>query len=162
MRRVPQQHPNPHVRRERDRRTFTRQTVLLAACALLAAGFIFATRQKIAAVQYGYRSEELRRERERLLEERRRLLLEIEENSSPVKLERAARELGLQPARAAQVSAGAQARRATDEVGDVPAASRKGDDSKPESRAKPGEAVARKGERTAGAATRGEQPRQVR
>jgi hypothetical protein len=119
MRRLPQQHANPHVRREPDRRTFTRQAALLAACALLAAGFIFAARQKIAAVQYGYRSEELRRERERLLEEQQRLLVEIGERSAPERLDRAARELGLQPARAAQVSAAS--RRASDDVGDVPA-----------------------------------------
>ena len=122
MRRLPQQHPNPHVRREHDRRTFTRQAVLLAACVLLAAGFIFATRQKIVAVQYGYRSEELRRERERLVEEQQRLLVEIGERSAPARLDRAARELGMQPARAAQLSAVARApRRTAGEVGDVPA-----------------------------------------
>lgn len=106
MRRVPQQHANLHVRRERDRRTFTRQAILLSACAVLAAGFIFAARQQIAAVQYGYKSEELRRERERLLEEQARLLLKIEESSSHANLERRARGLGLQPARAAQIGAG--------------------------------------------------------
>lgn len=103
MRRVPQQHANSYVRRERDPRTLTRQALLLASCVVLAAGFVFAARQKIAAVQYGYRSEELRRERERLLEEQHRLLVAVEESSSPVHLERAARTLGLQTARAAQI-----------------------------------------------------------
>jgi hypothetical protein len=106
MRRVPQQHANSYVRRERDRHTLTRQALLLASCVVLAAGFVFAARHKIAAVQYGYRSEELRRERERLSEEQHRLLVAIEESSSPVHLERAARTLGLQTARAAQIGAG--------------------------------------------------------
>lgn len=108
MRRLPQQHANSPLRRERDRRSARRQTFLLAGCLLLAAGFVFAARQQIVAVQYGYRSEELRRERDRLVEEQRRLRLELEANSSPARLEQAARELGLQPARAGQIGAGAQ------------------------------------------------------
>jgi hypothetical protein len=122
MRRVPQQHANSYVRRERDPRTLTRQAMLLASCVVLAAGFVFAARQKIAAVQYGYRSEELRRERERLLEEQHRLLVAVEESSSPVHLERAARTLGLQPARAAQIGAGEQARPEAGAVEEAPAA----------------------------------------
>lgn len=165
MRRLPQQHPNPHVHREHDRRTFTRQAALLAACALLAAGFIFAARQKIAAVQYGYRSEELRRERERLVEEQQKLLVEIGERSAPERLDRAARELGLQPARASQVSAGA--RRAADEVGDVPPSPvdekpvDKKKDGLRESSAKPDAAKTK--ETSAGReVTRGERTRQAR
>lgn len=103
MRRVPQQHANSHVRRERDGRSLARQSLLLACCVVLAAGFVFAARQKIAAVQYGYRTEELRRERERLIEERQRLMVAVEEQSSPAKLEREAQRLGLQSARAAQI-----------------------------------------------------------
>ena len=114
MKRLPQQHPNSDVRRERDRRAFTRQALLLSACVLLALGFVFAARQKIAAVQYGYRSEELRRERQRLLEEQQRLLLTIEESASPGSLERAARGLGMQPARASQIGRGD---RQTDDAG---------------------------------------------
>lgn len=106
MRREPQQHPNTDVRRERDPRAAKRQAILLATCALLALGFVFAASQKIAAVQYGYRNEELRRERERLLEEQRRLLLAIEESASLESLERTARELGMQPARASQMNPG--------------------------------------------------------
>ena len=47
----------------------------------------------------------VRREREALLDEQRRLLLALEQHSSPENLERAARGLGLQPARAAQIEA---------------------------------------------------------
>lgn len=103
MRRLPQQHPNSPPRRERDRRSARRQWAVLAGCLLLACGFVFAARQQIVAVQYGYKSEELRRERDRLLVEQQRLRAELEANSSPARLEAAARELGLQPARAGQI-----------------------------------------------------------
>ena len=114
MRRVPQQYPNPYVRRERDPRAARRQVLLLAGCLVLAGGFVFAARQQILAVEYGYKTEALRREREQLLDEQRRLLLAVEESSSPAQLEQAARELGMQPARAEQIEAAA-ARRAPEE-----------------------------------------------
>ncbi|HEX3559426.1 MAG TPA: hypothetical protein VHU19_09485 [Pyrinomonadaceae bacterium] len=110
MRRVPQQYPNPRVRRERDPRAARRQMLLLAGCLALAAGFVYAVQQQNKAVDYGYKTEALRREREQLLDERRRLLLAVEESSSPAKLEQAARELGMQPARAAQIEAAAPQR----------------------------------------------------
>ena len=114
MRRVPQQYPNPYVRRERDPRAARRQMLLLASCLVLASGFVFAARQQILAVEYGYKTEALRREREQLLDEQRRLLLAVEESSSPAQLEQAGRELGMQPARAEQIEAAA-ARRAPEE-----------------------------------------------
>ena len=114
MRRVPQQYPNPYVRRERDPRAARRQMLLLASCLVLASGFVFAARQQILAVEYGYKTEALRREREQLLDEQRRLLLAVEEQSSPAQLEQAARELGMQPARAEQSEAAAT-RRAPEE-----------------------------------------------
>ena len=107
MRRVPQQYPNPNVRRERDPRAARRQALLLAGCRVLACGFIYAVRQQILAVDYGYKTEALRREREELLDEQRRLLLAVEESSSPARLEEAGRELGMQPARAAQIETAA-------------------------------------------------------
>jgi hypothetical protein len=116
MRRLPQQYSNPHVRRERDPRAARRQTLLLAGCLVLACGFIYAARLQILAVDYGYKTEALRREREELLDEQRRLLLAVEESSSPARLEEAGRELGMQPARAAQIEA-ASARGARAEAG---------------------------------------------
>ena len=104
MRRMPQQHANAYIRRERDRAVLKRQMLLLASCLVLAVGFVLAARQQIAAVQYGYDTEQLRRDRERLLDEQHRLLLTLEEHSSPAQLERAARELGLQPTRATQIA----------------------------------------------------------
>lgn len=105
MRRVPQSYPNTRVRRTEDPRAARRQKLLLAGCLVLACGFIFAVRQQIMAVEYGYKTEALRREREQLLDEQRRLLLAVEENSSPAQLGEAARNLGMQPATAAQIEA---------------------------------------------------------
>ena len=117
MRRVPQQYPNPYVRRERDPRAARRQALLLAGCLLLAGGFIYAVRQQVLAFDYGYKAEALRREREELLDEQHRLLLAVEESSSPARLEEAGRELGLQPARAAQIETTAAARASRREAG---------------------------------------------
>ena len=107
MRRVPQQYPNPYVRRERDPRAARRQALLLAGCLALACGFIYAVRQQVLAVDYGYKAEALRREREELLDEQHRLLLAVQESSSPARLEEAGRGLGMQPARAAQIETAA-------------------------------------------------------
>ena len=111
MRRLPQQYPNPYVRRERDPRALRRQMILMAGCLVLAVGFVAAVRQQILAVDYGYKTEALRREQEELLDEQKRLLLALEQISSPAQLEAAAREMGLQPARAAQIENAAAKRR---------------------------------------------------
>jgi cell division protein FtsL len=105
MRRLPSTQRNFTITRERDRRAFSRLALLLMCGLVLTGGFVFAAGQHFAAVRYGYQSEELRRERARLLEEQRRLLLEREVATSPTRLERAAREIGLQPVQAAQVNA---------------------------------------------------------
>jgi cell division protein FtsL len=103
MRRVPRQHRNTGVRRERDGRALRRQIVLLACGLTAACGFVLAVGQHYAAVRYGYEGEQLREERRRLLAERDRLLLELSAAESPVTLERAAREIGMQPARPSQI-----------------------------------------------------------
>jgi len=64
---------------------------------VLAGGFLYAGGLHFAALRFGYQTETLRREREHLIEEQRRFLLEREEAASPVRLERAARQLGMQP-----------------------------------------------------------------
>src|ERR671912_2037262 len=112
MRRLPQQYPNPHVRRRRDPRAARRQALLLAGCLVLAGGFIYAVRQQILAVDYRYRTQALPHEREELLDEQRKLKLALEESASPAKLEEAGRELGMQPARAAQIETAPRERRA--------------------------------------------------
>jgi len=81
--------------------------VLFLFCGLaLTSGFLLAAKQHFAAVQYGYKSEELRRENQQLLEEKQRLQLLKEEASSPVRLEPAARGIGLQPVEPGQVAIG--------------------------------------------------------
>lgn len=103
MRSLPQKHPNTKIRREHDPRSARRRSLLLIGCLVLAAGFVFAVRQQIVAVELGYRTEALKRERERLIEERRRLMLELQAHSSPAHLERVAREIGMQPTSAVQI-----------------------------------------------------------
>jgi hypothetical protein len=77
---------------------------LLLVCGLvLAGGFVYAAGQHFTAVQYGYKSEELRREQAGLLEEQRRLNLERERAATPEHLGAAAREIGMQPIQPAQI-----------------------------------------------------------
>lgn len=109
MRRLPQQHVNPHLRRERDPRAARRQLWLLAGCLVLAAGFVVAVRQQIKAVEYGYRTEALRREHDELLAEQRRLRQELNVSLAPGRLGPAASELGMQPARASQLGVASRA-----------------------------------------------------
>jgi cell division protein FtsL len=104
MKRVPPNQVNFRVHRERDFSALSRLALLLCCGFLLTAGFLFAAKQHFAAIQYGYKSEELRREHQRLLEEQRRLLLTKEERSSPARLESAARALGLQPVQPGQIA----------------------------------------------------------
>ncbi|HEY7786397.1 MAG TPA: cell division protein FtsL [Pyrinomonadaceae bacterium] len=104
MRRIPTNQPNTRIRRERDPRALSRLALLLFSALVLAGGFVFAARQHFAAVQHGYDSEALRKEREQLVREEQQLLLEKEKASSPARLESAARTLGLRPLAAGQVA----------------------------------------------------------
>ena len=99
--------PNPHLRRDRYPRSASRQALLLTGCLLLTCGYLYAVLQKILAMYNAYKTKALRREREELLDEQRRLLLAVEESSSPARLEEAGRGLGMRPARAAQIEAAA-------------------------------------------------------
>jgi len=111
MNRVPLVHANPKVRREHDISALSRLVLFLFCGLALTSGFLLAAKQHFAAVQYGYKSEELRRENQQLLEEKQRLQLLKEEASSPVRLEPAARGLGLQPVEPGQVAIGNPAKR---------------------------------------------------
>ena len=103
MRRVPSTQQNSKIHRDRDLRALSRLALLLLCGLVLASGFVFAAQQHFAAVAYGYKSEELRRERERLLEEKQHLLLQKEQAFAPARLATKARELGLKPLVASQV-----------------------------------------------------------
>jgi len=103
MKRVPLNQPNHTVRREQDARALVRLGLLLMCGFVLTCGFVHAAGQHFAAVRYGYQTEELRRERARLLEEQRRLMLAREQATTPARLERAARQIGMQQAQPGQI-----------------------------------------------------------
>jgi len=103
MNRVPSTQRNSKIQRDRDLRALSRLALLLCCGVVLAGGFVFAAQQHFAAVSYGYKSEGLRRERERLLAEQQQLLLQKEQAFAPARLAVQARELGLKPLDASQV-----------------------------------------------------------
>jgi cell division protein FtsL len=104
MKRFPEYQSNARIRRSRDTTALSRLALLLFCGLVLAAGFVFAAKQHFAAVQYGYESENLRRERRQLIEEQQRLSLEKEKVSAPARLAPAARKLGLKPATPGQIA----------------------------------------------------------
>ena len=104
MKRLPQSHANFKIHRERDKSALSRLAMLLFCGVGLTGGFLFAAKQHFAAIQYGYKTEELRREQGRLLREEQLLLLEREQASSPGRLEPAARALGLRPLQPVQIA----------------------------------------------------------
>ena len=104
MRRLPPSRKNFTVHRERDMRALVRLSLLLACGLVLAGGFVYAAGQHFAAVQDGYKSEALRREQAKLLEEQRRLMLERQQATTPEHLGAAAREIGMQPIQPAQIN----------------------------------------------------------
>lgn len=103
MKRVPSQQHNSRIHRDRDLPALSRLAVLLVAGLVLATGFVFAARQHFAAIDYGYKSEGLRLERDKLLAEKQQLMLQREQSFAPARLATQARELGLKPIMASQV-----------------------------------------------------------
>jgi len=103
VKRIPSRQRNAPVARERDRGLLLRLSLLLLCGLTLAGGFVYAGGQHFAALRLGYQTENLRKVRNDLAEEQRRFLLEREEAASPARLERAARQLGMQPLQAAQI-----------------------------------------------------------
>ena len=103
MRRVPSKQRNSQIHRDRDLRALSRLALLLVCGLVLASGFVFAAEQHFAALDYGYKSEGLRREREQLLQEKQQLMLTKEQAFAPARLAIQARELGLKPLLASQV-----------------------------------------------------------
>jgi cell division protein FtsL len=103
VRRIPSRQRNLRVARERDRGAFLRLGLLLLCGLSLAGGFVYAGVQHFAALKLGYETQNLRKVRDALAAEQRRFLVERETVSSPARLERAARQLGMQPMQAAQI-----------------------------------------------------------
>ena len=103
MNRVPSKQRNANIRRDRDVRALSRLALLLCFGLVLAGGFVFAAQQYFTAIQFGYKSETLRSEREKLLAERQHLMLQKEQAFAPARLGTEARGLGLKPLLASQV-----------------------------------------------------------
>src|SRR5258708_2939098 len=103
VRRIPSRQRNSRVARERDRGAFLRFGLLLLCGLTLAGGFVYAGVQHFAALKLGYETQNLREVRDTLAAEQRRFLVEREAVVSPARLERAARQLGMQPMQAAQI-----------------------------------------------------------
>jgi hypothetical protein len=103
MKRVPSKQRNAKIHRTRDLHALFRLALLLTCGLVLASGFVFAAQQHFAALDYGYKSEGLRVERERLLAEKQQLMLKKEQAFAPARLATQARELGLKPIVASQV-----------------------------------------------------------
>ena len=103
VRRLPSKHRNAPVGREKDKDAFFRLGLLLVVGLVLACGFVYAGRQHFAALKYGYETQKLRSERDQLSETKRRLTLQREEAASPVRLEQAAKQLGMQTLQPAQI-----------------------------------------------------------
>ncbi len=103
VRRLPLKQRNANVVHQSDRTALTRLALLLLCGLVLAGGFLYACGLHFAALRYGYQTETLRRERNHLLEEQRRFLLEREAAAAPARLERAARQLGMQPMQPGQI-----------------------------------------------------------
>ena len=103
VRRIPSRQRNAHVARERDPGVIFRLGLLLLCGLTLAGGFVYAGGQHFAALKLGYETENLRKIKKDLAEEQHRIQLEREAVVSPARLERAARQLGMQPMQAAQI-----------------------------------------------------------
>ena len=103
MNRVPSQQRNSRIHRDRDLRALSRLALLMFSGLILASGFVFAAQQHFAAIDYGYKSEGLRQERAKLLEEKQYLMLKREQAFAPAQLATQARELGLRPLMASQL-----------------------------------------------------------
>jgi len=103
MKRFPEHQSNKKITRSRDASALSRLALLLFSGLVLAGGFVFAGKTHFAAVQYGYKSESLRRQRSQLLQQNQQLSLEKQKISSPAALLKAATSLGLKPATAAQI-----------------------------------------------------------
>jgi cell division protein FtsL len=104
MRRVPSRYRNAPLVREREQGALVRLALILGCGLVLAGGFVYAGIQQFGALRLGYQTEKLRAQLDTAREEQRRLTLEREAVASPARLERAARQLGMQPLQAAQIN----------------------------------------------------------
>src|ERR1041384_1812912 len=103
MRRVPSKHRNRLAPRRKEQGALGRLGLLLFCGLVLASGFVYAGVQHFGALRLGYETEKLRNDLDKAREERKRLLSAREAAASPIRLEQAARQLGMQPIMPAQI-----------------------------------------------------------
>jgi len=121
MKRVPSKQRNATIHRDRDGRALSRLALMMFCGLVLASGFLFAARQHFAAVQFGYKTESLRHERAKLLEERQLLLLKKEQAYAPARLQSEGLGLGLKPLLASQMGTQKANRRSQMQLAPAPA-----------------------------------------
>ena len=103
MRRVPSKHRNRLAPRQKEQGALSRLALLLLCGLVLASGFVYAGVQHFGALRLGYETEKLRGDLDKAQEEQKRLLMTREAAVSPIRLEQAARQLGMQPMMPAQI-----------------------------------------------------------
>jgi hypothetical protein len=95
-RNLPKNEKSEPVRREKDRIVWRYCFLTLLCGVILVVGFFFAARQHFSAISLGMKNSELRKQRDELQTEERRLKVSREVAFSPVELEKAARSIGLE------------------------------------------------------------------
>ena len=103
MRRVPSKHQNRLAPRRKEQGAVGRLALLLLCGLVLAVGFVYAGVQHFGALRLGYETEKLRGDLAKAQQEQKRLLMAREAAVSPIRLEQAARQLGMQPVMPAQI-----------------------------------------------------------
>jgi len=87
---------NSRVARPISTHIFVWLAIIAVAGAMISCGFVISAGQHFDAVKIGYESEELRRQTTELEERKRQLETERARESSPIEIERRAKQLGLQ------------------------------------------------------------------
>jgi hypothetical protein len=95
-RNLPQNEKSERVRRERDPIPWRHCFLTLLCGGILVIGFFFAARQHFSSISLGMKNSELRKQRDDLQTEQRRLKVSREVAFSPTELEKAARNIGLE------------------------------------------------------------------
>jgi hypothetical protein len=95
-RNLPQNEKSERVRRERDPIPWRYCFLTLLCGGILVVGFFFAARQHFSAISLGMKNSELRKQRDDLQTEQRRLKVSREVAFSPSELEKVARNIGLE------------------------------------------------------------------
>jgi hypothetical protein len=83
------------VKRERDSIPARYCAVAIICGLILLAGFFFAAKQHFAGIDYGFKSSELQKEKQKIEAEQRRLRATRESAQSPPEIEKAAQKIGL-------------------------------------------------------------------